>query len=140
MDRKWLRDRLKESGLNQTNLAAILGIRNAAISDIYNDKRALTFDEAWKISGLLNCTVEELYAAYKKDQSGINAYRKSNIYDCIADVLDALKGIDSNNITSEKIAQFIKNLNTAWQKHPEWDRAVIKAMAQQGVSLLKMND
>ncbi len=63
MNRDWLRAKLEVKKLNQTKFSELVGIRNAAISELYSGHRQLTLPEAARFSKILDCTLQEVYLA-----------------------------------------------------------------------------
>lgn len=65
MNKKWFKDKLLARGISQSKLAKSMNLREAAISEILNNKREISFDEAHKICLSLNCSFDALYTALK---------------------------------------------------------------------------
>lgn len=60
INKQWFQTQLLSKQISQRGLAKLLGIGPSAITNIFNDKRKLTNEEANKIAGLLSLPVTEI--------------------------------------------------------------------------------
>ena len=65
MNIQWFKQKLANNNLTQRQLALKLGMRIPFISELLKSKRGLNFEEAYQMAQLLNCSLKELYFAYK---------------------------------------------------------------------------
>ena len=79
----YLRRLRNENGLNQTELAAKIGLDSAGLSKIENDKKALNLDKLLLIAKALNADEEEIKKQYLSEKFAKDCFQ----FNCSESVL-----------------------------------------------------
>ncbi|HEX9835765.1 MAG TPA: S24 family peptidase [Alphaproteobacteria bacterium] len=74
-DKSWFQQRLKELGKSQRGLAAHLGLADARVTEIFNNRRRVSYDEAVDLAEFLECGLEEIVGRLGKTYVAQSGHR-----------------------------------------------------------------